>query len=422
VVLTGFASWLGYRAWKGQLRIKWLGIVFSGIATLLILTILVLGVLPIPPIVAPKPTSGHTGAPDNAPTGPLVAGTPRTLTVHQGQSIQTAIDQSKPGGTVEVAPGLYHEALKIHIDNLTLRGIADGSGQWPILDGHGQFDNAVLATGNFFTIEQFQIRNYTDNGVKTDNIYGSIYSDLIIAAPGQYGVFPVLNTHVLIQRVKVSGAKDAGIYVGQSRDIVVKDSESYKNNSGIEIESCVDGVVQSNYVHDNTLGILVWTSPEADVIAKEGRNTTVVNNRVESNNSPSIATEAFLQSIPPGIGILVLMADQTEVSHNTIKSNNSAGVGIAQASVFFDDIRSFTVPPIPEQTWLHDNQYSSNGNQPAGFIVKANYPGADILWDASSWNNRFDDTNVKIFPPLLPSSAWPDLLKRALWQIYRFLK
>jgi len=422
IVLAGFAGWMTYRLWRGQRGlIKWLGIALAGTITLLLLTILTFGFLPIPQDVAPIPTLGHTGAPDGAPTTPLIGPAPRTLTVHAGESIQAAIDQAKPGDTVEVAPGVYHEALKVQVDSLTLRGIADSNGEWPVLDGARQLDNAVLGTGNFFTIEQFQIRNYTDNGVKTDNIYGSTYRDLIVTDPGQYGVFPVLSTHVLIQRVKVTGAKDAGIYVGQCRDVIIEDSESFKNNSGIEIESTVDALVQNNYSHENTLGMLIWISPESDVIATQGRNTQVLNNRIENNNAVSIATEDFLRSIPVGIGILVMMADETEIAHNEIANNNSVGVAIAQASIFFEDTSSFHIPLIPEQTWLHDNQYTDNGTHPADFIVQAHYPGADILWDASGWNNRFDDTSAKTFP-VLPSSAWPDFLKRALWQIYRLFK
>jgi cytochrome c peroxidase len=421
VVLAGLTGWLVVRSWKSPRgRMKWPGTVFSGIATLLILVILMLGFLPIPPDVAPIPTPGHIGAPDNAPTIPLVTGAPRTLTVHPGQTIQSAVDQAKPGDIVEVAAGVYHEAVKVNTDDLTLRGIPDSTGQWPVLDGQGKLDNAVMGSGNFLIVEQFQISNYTNNGVIIKGAYGSTYRDLIITDPGQYGVFPVLDTHVIIQRIKVTGAKDAGIYVGQSRDILVEDSEAFKNNSGIEIESSINSVVQNNYVHDNTLGMLVWISEEPDVIAKDGHDAKLLNNRVENNNASPIATYTLPGAIPPGIGILVLMADRTEVAHNTIKNNNSAGVAVAQASTAFGDTHTFTVPLIPDGTWLHDNLYLGNGTQPAGFITQAGFPGADILWDASSWDSRFDDTNVKTFP-LLPSSAWPDLAKRALWQIYRLL-
>ena len=423
VVLIGFAGWLVIRAWRARHGwIKWPGSVLSGIVTLLLLTVLVLGLLPIPPNVAPVPTPGLAGAQGPTPATFQPTDTQHNLIIHPGESIQAVIDQAIPGDTVVVMPGVYHEALKVNVVNLTLLGEPDANGQWPILDGQGQMDTAVLATANFFTVEQFQIRNYTGNGVKTDNIYGAYYHNLFITNPGQYGVFPVQNTHVVIQNVKVSGAKDAGIYVGQSRDVLVEFSEASHNNGGIEIESCVNSEVLNNDVHDNTLGILVWNSPEEDVFAKEGRNTKVINNRVENNNSATIATEEFLQSIPPGIGILVFMTGPTEVARNTISGNDSAGVGVAQASIIFNDTSKFTVPLIPEQTWLHDNQYANNGNHPAGFIVQAHFPGADILWDVSSWDNRFDDRGVKTFPPLVPTSAWPDLFKRSLFQVYQFLK
>ncbi len=164
----------------------------------------------------------------------------------------------------------------------------------------------------------------------------------------------------------------------------------------------------------------MWVSTEPDTIAKDGHDAHILNNRVNNNNTTPIATESLPGAIPPGIGILVLIADRTEVAHNTIQGNNSAGVAVAQAATAFDDTSKFTVPLIPEGTWLHDNQYLGNGTQPAGFISQAGLPGADILWDASSWDSRFDDSHVKTFP-LLPSSAWPDLAKRSLWQFYRFL-
>ncbi len=421
VLLAGLFGWLVLSSWKNPKGwIKWPGSILSGIVVLLILAILVTGFLPTPVDVAPVPTASHVGAPDNAPTAPVAAAAPHTWTVQPGGSIQAAVDQAQPGDTIQVAAGVYHEAVKVTKDSLTLQGMPDSSGQLPVLDGQGKLDNGVYATGSFFTIENFQIQNYTDNGVATVNMAGSTYRDLTISDPGQYGVFPDLNTHVLVQRVKVTGALDAGIYVGQSRDIMVEDCQSFNNNSGIEIESSIDAVVQNNDVHDNTLGILVWVSTEPDTIAKEGRNTHVLNNHVTNNNTAPIATTSLPGAIPPGFGILVLIADQTEVAHNTIQGNNSAGVAVVQAATAFTDTHAFTVPLIPEGTWLHDNQYSGNGTKPAPYLTQAGLPGADILWDASSWNASFDDTHVTSFP-LLPSSAWPDLAKHSLWQIYQIL-
>ena len=398
--------------------LKWIGGIVGGLVGLLLIVIVVLGLLPIPADVPPKPLPGHTGAPDGLPTTAPVE-SDRILTVNAGELIQDAIDQAKPGDVVEVMPGTYHEALTVSIHNLTLRGMADANGQWPILDGEGEFDNGVFVTGSFFTIEQFQIRNYKENGVITQGGYGPVYRDLIIDNPGEYAVFPIASTNVLVERVKASGATDAALYVGQSRDIVVRDSEAFDSVTGIEIENSVDALVENNYVHDNTGGILVFLLPNLN--AKDGHDTVVKNNRVENNNTPNFAAGGVVQNVPPGTGILIMAADGTEVTGNIISGNNSAGIGVVASSIIFDDVSDFDIPLVPEQTWVHDNTYSNNGNDPAPLLADLGLPGVDVLWDASGWDNRFDDTGIKTFP-ILPSSAWPDVAKKALWQVLQKLK
>ena len=54
---------------------------------------------------------------------------------------------------------------------------------------------------------------------------------------GAYGIYPVESKDVLIDSVLVRGASDAGIYVGQSRNIIVRHSTAVENVAGIEIEN-----------------------------------------------------------------------------------------------------------------------------------------------------------------------------------------
>ena len=42
--------------------------------------------------------------------------------VHPGESIQAAIDAARPGATIRVAPGTYHESIIITTDGVTLVG------------------------------------------------------------------------------------------------------------------------------------------------------------------------------------------------------------------------------------------------------------------------------------------------------------
>ena len=89
---------------------------------------------------------------------------------------------------------------------------------------------------------------------------------------------PVKSENILIDHCIAIGASDAGIYVGQSKNIIVRNSEAFHNVAGIEIENSFYADVYNNYTHDNTGGILVFDLP--DLLIKKGGNVRVFNNLV----------------------------------------------------------------------------------------------------------------------------------------------
>src|SRR5262249_51368839 len=119
------------------------------------------------------------------------------IVVKPGESIQGAVDRARAGDTVEVEPGLYHEQVTIDLENITLRGrvtapsgsatVPSGSAAVPsgpaavparpVLDGGQKLSDAVIATGNNFHIEGFEIRHYTGNGVAVQNVHGVVFRD-----------------------------------------------------------------------------------------------------------------------------------------------------------------------------------------------------------------------------------------------------
>ncbi|MFY9608301.1 MAG: parallel beta-helix domain-containing protein, partial [Blastocatellia bacterium] len=359
----------------------------------------------------------------------VAARPPQTITVKAGETIQAAVDRARPGDTIEVMPGVYKEEVKIDLDNITLRGVKTeeievGIGSVgvprPVLEGEKKLSDGVIATGSNFVIENFDIQHYIANGVVVQHARNVTFRNLKIDDTGLYGVYPVSCTRVTIEKCVATGIADAALYVGQSRDIVVRDSEAYNNVTGIEIENSINAVVENNYVHDNTGGILVFVLPNN--VSKVGRDCIVRNNRVINNNHPNFANpNSIVSNVPPGTGVLVMAAKNTEVIGNEIRGNDCYGVGVFSLEVSFPKGTAFDVGPTPEDTFIHGNTYSDNGRNPAGALVRAGLKGADLVWDLSGWSNRWQETGATQATPLL-RARWPEFARRAHWRVLQFMQ
>ncbi|HMG36189.1 MAG TPA: parallel beta-helix domain-containing protein [Blastocatellia bacterium] len=348
----------------------------------------------------------------------VTARAPQTVTVKSGESIQASVDKALPGDTIQVEPGVYKEEIHIDLDNITLRGIKGADGARPVLEGEKKLSDAVLATGSNFVIEGFDVRHYIANGVVVHNARNVRFTDLRIDDTGLYGVYPVSCTGVTIENCVATGIADAALYVGQSRDIAVRNCEAHDNVTGIEIENSINAVVENNYVHNNTGGILVFILPNNP--SKAGRDCIVRNNRVIDNNHANFGNpNAIVSNVPPGTGVLVMAADNTEVTGNEIRGNDCYGVGVFSLNVAFPEGTAFDVGPTPENTYIHDNTYSENGHNPAGVMARAGLKGADLVWDLTGWSNRWSEKNATRATPII-SASWPTFARRAYWRILQF--
>ena len=344
---------------------------------------------------------------------------PRTATVKSGGSIQAAVDDARPGDTIEVEPGVYHQTVLVDVDGITLRGLGRGE-ERAVLDGEDGLTDAVIASGHRFTIEGFALRNYTSNGVTVQGATGVVFRDLRIDRTGLYGVYPVECRDVLVERVLVTGAKDAAIYVGQSADVVVRDNEVHDNVTGIEIENTTNALVERNYAHANTGGILVFLLPNNP--SKVGRDARVLRNRVIGNNHPNFGDPtAIVSKVPPGTGVFVMAADRTEVAENEIRGNDSFGVAVVGLALAFPRGARFDVGAIPEDSWIHDNVLAENGGKPAPSVKEIAGRGVDLVWDGSGPTNAWHQPGATRFPPLLPDRTWPALVRRAWSRVVSLL-
>ncbi|BCW95215.1 MAG: parallel beta-helix domain-containing protein [Fimbriimonadales bacterium] len=324
----------------------------------------------------------------------------RVVEVRPGESIQEAVDKAGRNGVVRIYPGTYHENVLVIHHGVTIEGVIR-NGKRPVLDGRNILPDAISGLGNDFKVMNLEIRNYQGNGVVVHKARNVIYRNLILHNTGLYGVYPVECDGVLVEDCKVSGTRDAGIYVGQSRNIIVRRNEAFQNVTGIEIENSVNAIVEDNYVHNNTGGILVFLLPFNPSKVLDG--CIVRRNRVINNNTPNFADpEAIVSNVLKGTGIMLLAADNTEVYENEVVGNGTFGIMTIGLRQIFPEPTPLDVDPNPDGNRIYNNILRDNAKDPDERLKRFGVPAVDLLWDLTGKGNSWNQPNATRFPPVLP--------------------
>jgi parallel beta-helix repeat protein len=304
------------------------------------------------------------------------------IAVKDGESIQDAVNKAVSGDVVLIYPGTYKESVYVDKDHITLRGVVE-DGKWPVMEGEGKRNDAILYSGNNFTVEWLTITHYKGNAImgQSGNNFVIRYNRVIDT--GVYGIFPQFGKNGLIEYNVLSGIEDAAIYVGMCDNIDVRHNEVFDNVAGIEIENTRHALVENNYAHDNTAGLLVFITPGLpikttyDVIL---RNNFVVNNNTENFGAPG----SIVSKVPRGVGIVVMAADDVIVEGNIISGNKTAGMVVTDLSFITDISSDPESEPNPDRMVVLDNLMFDNGADPVAevkalMLTQFSRTGPDIL-------------------------------------------
>ena len=311
-------------------------------------------------------------------------------------NVQTALISVGEGQTLCFDAGEYTftAELSLDVDNVTVRGAGMDE---TVLNFAGQEvgsgANGIKVSSDGVTFEDMKVLDTPGDGIRVDDADNITFRRVWVSwsqaesrENGAYGLYPVGCEGVLVEDSKVNGARDAGIYVGQSNGILVQGNEVWGNVAGIEIENSNDSEVRDNHAHDNSAGILVFNLPGLE---QSGSGANVHSNLIESNNVPNFGVEGtVVAAVPGGSGVIVLACDDNEFHNNEIRGNRTAAVILFSyhPGLFgsFDD-DAFDIDP--QGNWIHDNTYSNNGTDPIGTLHAVlpdglvGSPSPDIIWD-----------------------------------------
>jgi len=312
--------------------------------------------------------------------------------------LQTLLISAKPGDVITIPAGTYdiNRGLSLNVSGVTLRG--EGMDK-SILSFRNQVQGAegLLINASDFTIEDLAIEDTAGDGLKINEgrniIIRRVRAEWTNGSDeknGAYGIYPVQTENLLIEECVAIAASDAGIYVGQSRNVVVRNNRAEFNVAGIEIENTIDADVYGNVVVNNTGGILVFNMPD---LPTPGHSTRVYQNRVVGNNTGNFGAEGTpVASVPAGSGIVINSNDKVEIFDNDIADNDTANVIISSYfATGYQGTRELAqdYDPYPETIYIYGNRFDGGGLSPEGLDLKAlklakfglggSFP--DVLWD-----------------------------------------
>ena len=285
---------------------------------------------------------------------------------------------AEKGSTIQIPEGFFEISTQLILDNIDDVKIKGAGMEKSILS----FKNlktggeGMKIVGNNLLLEDFSVYDAPGDGVKTqhcENItfrkVNATWTNGDKSKNGTYAIYPVQCKNVVIDGCKASHSRDAGIYVGQSENIVVKNCTAFGNVAGIEIENCTNAEVFDNKAYDNSAGILVFNLPGLPMA--DGSKTKVYNNEVIENNHVNFATAISegpngntVTKIPPGSGIVLLAAKDVEIFNNKILKNKTVGIAIANYQITGFPAKGENWSPYTYNISVHDNEYERSSALP----------------------------------------------------------
>ena len=284
------------------------------------------------------------------------------------EEIQEALILAEPGDIIRLTSGTYNleDSLSLDVDNVQIEG--EGMNQ-TILNFKNQKSGAqgLSVTSDNVTLQDFSVQDAKGDAIKVKGVTNikflrvkTEWTDGPKSENGAYGLYPVESKNVLIDGCVAIGASDAGIYVGQSQNIIVRNSRAEFNVAGIEIENSYYADVYNNVATNNTGGILVFDLPSLP--QQGGHHVRVFNNKSVGNNTDNFAPEGnIVGEVPRGTGIIIQANSDVEIFDNIIGDNDTVNIAVVTYGNDTDDEEYY---PHPKSIQIHGNEFGPTGYNP----------------------------------------------------------
>lgn len=232
------------------------------------------------------------------------------------------------------------QAVTIRADGVSLVGQGIDTTTLSFGGATTQF-NGVDVVGDDFLVQDLTVLDAPKDGIRVEESDGVTFRRIRATwtaeddpTSGAYGIYPVKSQNVLVEDSFAENASDAGLYVGQCLNVIVRRNTVRGNVAGLEIENTQYADVYENLAEDNTGGIVVFDLPGNPIV---GRDVRLRNNTIRNNNNPNFAPSGTVGIIPAGTGTFAMASRRVEITDNTYENNRTGDIAVINGLIVDSD-------------------------------------------------------------------------------------
>ena len=287
--------------------------------------------------------------------------------------LQEKLITAKEGDIIELPEGNFEFSKPLSLDKInkiTFKGQGADKTKISFKTQSEGAEGFKISACNDLLLEGFTMTDCKGDIIKIQECNGLIVRNVTVgwtngadSMNGSYALYPVTCSNVVIENCEVYCASDAGIYVGQSKNVIVRNNYVHENVAGIEIENTTNAEVYKNKCENNTGGICVFDLP--DVPTKRGANVRVFDNDILNNNHPNFAPMGnSVAVVPAGTGSFILSTEGVEFFNNRITNHKTVGTAVISYLMLGRPLNDSLYDPFYHSISIHDNVYKNDTKSP----------------------------------------------------------
>ena len=264
-------------------------------------------------------------------TATQAAAVPRGRLIRVPEDIATpraAIDAAQPGDVILLAAGSYEGGLIVPPEkhDITIRGV---DGARVVFDGKGFSLTAIEINADDVTLENLSAHDFDGNGFYWEKVAGFTGRYLRVWNVNLYGIYATQSQDGVVEHSLVSGAADAGFYIGECQpcDTTVRNVEARLSAIGYSGTNTGAGMQLLDSTWDRNGTGIMPNSYEDQALEPPESGSQIAGNIVRDSGTVPVPAHTPLAGFI-GMGIGIAGGNDNMITGNSISGSASYGIAL----------------------------------------------------------------------------------------------